>query len=234
MITQPQAPFLPTISQHCNLFIWQRSSLLQSQMMHHHNAVYLKTEDGRVGVKNFNQSCEIGAKCSKFGVQNIPLMNWKQCNYVWNNMFTARLEWINNVLVTNYTEAWSSTDSFKHKMFWPSGKKKKRLQLQTVKCFSLLWKLFDEGGLRSTGCLMALEVECKAACSAIVQLPEIKSQLSINQKGGAFNNLPQYITHIVALLTKLTVMGPTLHGSGYQEQGRAASTISLISGVMLI
>lgn len=52
-------------------------------------------------VNNFNQNCEIAAKCSKFDMQNMPLMNWKKCNYVGNNIFTFGLELIIYVLVTN-------------------------------------------------------------------------------------------------------------------------------------
>lgn len=50
--------------------------------------VYQTTEGESVEVNNFNQNCEIAAKCSKFGMQNIPVMNWKKCNYMWSNIFS--------------------------------------------------------------------------------------------------------------------------------------------------
>lgn len=64
--------------------------------------MFTKTSRGEGDqLNNFNQSCEIAAKCSKFGMQNMPLMNWKKCNYVWNNIFTFGLELIIYMLVTN-------------------------------------------------------------------------------------------------------------------------------------
>ena len=59
------------------------------------------TEGESAQVNNFNQNCEIAAKCSKFCMQNMPPINWKKCNYVWNNIFTFGLELIIYVSVTN-------------------------------------------------------------------------------------------------------------------------------------
>lgn len=63
--------------------------------------VYQNAKGESVQENNFNQNCEIAAKCSKFGMQNMPLMNWKKSNYGWNNIFTFGLELIIYVLVTN-------------------------------------------------------------------------------------------------------------------------------------
>lgn len=41
---------------------------------HAYCCVYQNTEGDGVQLNNFNQNCEIAAKCCKFGMQNRPLM----------------------------------------------------------------------------------------------------------------------------------------------------------------
>lgn len=80
------------------------SCLTSTSTPAHHFPSLMFTQTWReesVQLNNHNQSCEIAAKYSEFGMQSMPLINWKKCNYVWNNIFTFGLELIIYMLVTN-------------------------------------------------------------------------------------------------------------------------------------
>ena len=44
--------------------------------------VYQNREGESIQVNYLNQICEIAAKSGEFAIQNMPLMNWRKCNYV--------------------------------------------------------------------------------------------------------------------------------------------------------
>lgn len=80
------------------------SSLTSTCTPAHHLPSRMFTQTWRgesARLNNHNQSCEIAAKYSEFGMQSMPLINWKKCNYVWNNIFTFGFGLIIYMLVTN-------------------------------------------------------------------------------------------------------------------------------------